>query len=73
MHECCLNVFNPPSATESGLLETREVALVEGSPTPETALAEKPLAKGDEYEKDNCHARLCADSVAGIRPAEFNR
>jgi hypothetical protein len=53
-------------------LETREVALVEGSPTPESASAEKPLVKGDEHEKNNCHAWLCADSAVGIRPAEFD-
>jgi hypothetical protein len=35
-----LKVLDPASATESGLLETREVALVEVSPASETASAE---------------------------------
>ena len=39
------------NAAETGLLEIREVALVECSPAPETPSAEKPLTTGDEHEK----------------------
>jgi hypothetical protein len=55
---------------KSGLWETREVALVPSLPTPEVCSAENALTKGDEHEKNNTHAWLCADCTAGIRPAE---
>ena len=67
-----LKVFDRANAAETGLLEIREVALVEGLARPETPLAEKPLTTGDEHEKNNCYTRLFADCAPGVRPAEFD-
>jgi hypothetical protein len=49
----------------------REVALVPSLNASEVCLAENALT-GGEHEKNNYHARLCADCAARIRPAEFD-
>ena len=58
---------------ESGLLETREVALVPLFTTSEVWFAEQAITIGDEHEKDNCHTWLSGDCAPGIRTAEFDR
>jgi hypothetical protein len=50
----------------------REVALVPFLNASEVCLAEHALTTGGEHEKNNYHARLCADCAARIRPAEFD-
>jgi hypothetical protein len=67
-----LRALDYGSAMESGLRETREVALVPSSLAPEVCSAENALTKGDEHEKNNTHPWLRADCTAGNRSAEFD-